>query len=75
MVIELCSCDCGIGLTVSHEHMTLSLITRDGADRPAMWMRNFILQRGWTVLAEVEEILPSVDWKAIVRDLWEPVPA
>lgn len=68
MVIELCSCDWGLGSPLpAHEHAVMTLIRREDDDRP-MWVRGFIPQRGWEVVAEVEELFLNVPWKQLARE-------
>lgn len=70
MVIVLCQCDWGLGANLpAHEHAVLSLVRpTDRADKAPMWFRSFIPQRGWEVLAEVEELLFNVPWKQLARE-------
>jgi hypothetical protein len=68
MVIELCSCDWNLGAPLpSHEHATFHLV-RPVGEEGAMWTRCYIPQRGWEVLAEVEELILNVPWKVIAKE-------
>lgn len=68
MVVNLCDCDWGLGVRLPwHEHATLTLARPEGQDG-ARWFRGFIPQRGWEVVAEVEELFLSVPWKALARE-------
>lgn len=71
MVITLCDCDWGLGVSLPpHEHRTMQLIRWDHRDDMGdQWFPStyFPPQRGMTVLDEVEELRLHVDWKALAR--------
>jgi hypothetical protein len=68
--IIMCECDFGLGVPMpSHYHVRKQLI-RSTVDDRQIWMTNFWTKGnpGWEVVIECEEIVFSVDWKALFRD-------
>lgn len=68
MVIELCSCDWGLGAPLPwHEHAVMTLVRReDNGD--THWFRSFLPQRGYEIVAQVDELFFDVPWKQVARE-------
>lgn len=69
MEIILCDCDFGLGTPMpSHYHVRKQLIR--SADGREIWGTNFWIEGNpeWEVLIDCEEIVFSIDWKALFRD-------